>query len=335
MKQISDLITVVKQQKDKLSRIPKYLLQTMGVLVLSLAIIFAFYPIIKFFKSNQTSQAAQPILQRVSPAIGAPAGGDKVILQGSNFQPEQRAKFKQISAGNYHTCAIALDNQVYCWGNNNGGQLGNGTNVSSINPVAVSRGAIPTGVTLTQIFAGDAHTCALASNNRVYCWGYNNVCQLGNNSTANSNVPVAVKADGVLSGKTIKQVSVGEYHTCVIASDDKVYCWGRNTSNELGDGNNVDSNVPVAVKADGVLAGKTIKQVSAGAFHTCAIASDNKAYCWGNNGNGQLGSGASSSTPVATSQGAIPAGVILTKISAGHAHTCVLASNNKTYCWGG
>ena len=151
-----------------------------------------------------------------------------------------------------------------------------------------------------QISAGGLYTCAIAPDNNVYCWGNGYLGVLGNNSTADSSVPVAVSTTGVLAGKTIKQISASGSHTCAIASDDKAYCWGGGTGGLLGNGSTAESKVPVAVNTSGVLAGKTIKQISAGSFHTCAIASDDKAYCWGYNHRLQLGnnSTANSSVPV-------------------------------------
>ena len=151
-----------------------------------------------------------------------------------------------------------------------------------------------------QISAGGLHTCAIAPDNNVYCWGGGSGGRLGNNSTTNSSVPVAVSTSGVLAGKTIKQISAGSSHTCVIASDDKAYCWGMGTFGALGNNSTASSSVPVAVSTSGVLAGKTIKQISASSSHTCAIASDDKAYCWGYNNEAQLGnnSNINSSVPV-------------------------------------
>ena len=128
-----------------------------------------------------------------------------------------------------------------------------------------------------QTSGGWSRSCAIASDDKAYCWGYNSEGNLGNNSTANSKVPVAVNTSGVLAGKTIKQIS----SSCAIASDDKAYCWGSNDFGRLGNNSTANSRVPVAVNTSGVLAGKTIKQISAGGTHTCAIASDDKAYCWG------------------------------------------------------
>ena len=152
-----------------------------------------------------------------------------------------------------------------------------------------------------QIGSGEgSRACAISLSNRAYCWGSGSSGALGNNSTTNSSIPVAVNTTGVLAGKTIKQISAGSFHTCAIASDNKAYCWGSGTSGQLGDNLYTNSSIPVAINSTGVLAGKTIKQISNGSSHTCAIASDNKAYCWGSGTSGQLGnnSAANSSVPV-------------------------------------
>ena len=155
-----------------------------------------------------------------------------------------------------------------------------------------------------QIGSGEgSRACAISLSNRAYCWGSGSSGQLGNNSTTNSSIPVAVNTTGVLAGKTIKQISAGSFHTCAIASDNKAYCWGSGTSGQLGNNLYTNSSIPVAVNTTGVLAGKTIKQISAGTSHTCAIASDDKAYCWGSGSFGALGnnSAANSSVPVRVS----------------------------------
>ena len=184
---------------------------------------------------------------------------------------------KQISS----SCAIASDDKAYCWGLGSAGRLGNNSTADSSIPVAVDTSGVLAGKTIKQISTGGTHNCAIASDDKAYCWGYNSEGNLGNNSTANSRVPVAVNTSGVLAGKTIKQISAGSSHTCAIASDDKAYCWGYNSEGNLGNNSTANSRVPVAVNTSGVLAGKTIKQISAGGTHTCAIASDDKAYCWG------------------------------------------------------
>ena len=244
---------------------------------------------------------------------------------------------KQISAGENHTCAIASDNRAYCWGSNKNGQLGNGSTADSNVPVAVNMSGALAGKTIKQMSVEFSTSCVVASDNRAYCWGSNKNGQLGNGSTADSRVPVAVNTSGVLVGKTIKEVTTGGFHTCALDTSSKMYCWGLNSSGRLGGGlTSILSNVPVAVNMSGALAGKTIKQMSTGYSSTCAIASDNRAYCWGSGNNGQLGNGstADSRVPVAVNMSGTLAGKTIKQILAGGDHGCVVASDDKMYCWG-
>ena len=101
-----------------------------------------------------------------------------------------------------------------------------------------------------QIGSGEgSRACAISLSNRAYCWGSGSSGQLGNNSTTNSSIPVAVNTTGVLAGKTIKQISAGTSHTCAIASDDKAYCWGSGSFGALGNNSAANSSVPVRVYA--------------------------------------------------------------------------------------
>ena len=212
------------------------------------------------------------------------------------------AVIKQIepsSAGN-HSCVIASDDKAYCWGHNGFGQLGNNNTVNSLTPVAVDTAGVLASKTIKQIASGGISSCVIASDDKAYCWGSNNFGQLGNGNLKNSSTPTPVSTTGVLAGKTIKQITAGTEFTCAIASDDKAYCWGSNSSGQLGNNSTINSGVPVAVNTSGVLAGKTIKQISAGSSHTCAIASDDKAYCWGSNSSGELGNNSTINSGVPT-----------------------------------
>jgi alpha-tubulin suppressor-like RCC1 family protein len=230
-----------------------------------------------------------------------------------------------IGAGTSHACSVA-SGAVYCWGNNQYGQLGNGQVTNSNQPVAVDTSGVLKGKTVTAISSGDSHTCAVASG-AVYCWGYNNYGQLGNNSTTSSSVPVAVNASGVLSGKTVTAIAAGNSYTCALANG-AVYCWGYNGTGQLGNNSTTSSSVPVAVNTSGVLSGKTVTAISAGSDgHACAVA-NGAAYCWGFNSSGQLGnnSTANSSVPVAVSTSGVLNGKTVTAVSAGNPHTCAIAS---------
>jgi alpha-tubulin suppressor-like RCC1 family protein len=239
-----------------------------------------------------------------------------------------------VASGVNHACAVR-SGKAYCWGDNSTGQLGTGKNVGGGAQVAVSTSGVLSGKTLTQISAGDGFTCALDSGGAVYCWGANAYGQLGNGSAAGSGIPVAVSTSGVLSGKTLTQITAGQDHVCTLDTTGRVYCWGGNGSGQLGNASTARSSVPVAVSTSGVLSGKTVTQISAGGFHTCALASTGAAYCWGGGGSGQLGNNATgnSSVPVTVYAGGVLSGVTLTQISAGHDHTCAV-DGGAVYCWG-
>ncbi len=228
--------------------------------------------------------------------------------------------------------------KAFCWGTNTFGQLGNNSTVSSTTPVAAYTGGALAGKTLTQVTAGTGFTCALDSSGAAYCWGNNTNGQLGNNSTTQSNVPVAVTTSGALAGHTLTQVTTGQSLACAVDAVGAAYCWGANGSGQLGDSNNFQSLVPVPVTTSGALAGKTLTQVTAGGAFACALDTAGAGYCWGANGNGQLGNNSTlgSLLPVAVSTSGVLAGKTLTQICAGFNdnNMCALDSSGAAYCWG-
>ncbi|MEZ5157227.1 MAG: fibronectin type III domain-containing protein [Candidatus Nanopelagicales bacterium] len=236
-----------------------------------------------------------------------------------------------ISAGRHHTCTVA-DGQAYCWGYNGGGELGNNSTTDSKVPVAVNTAGALSGKTVSTIYAGDFHTCVVADG-QAYCWGYNNYGELGDNTTTNSKVPVAVNTAGALAGKAVTEITAGYFHTCVVASG-QAYCWGANSSGQLGDNTTTDSKVPVAVNTAGPLAGRMVTAITAGYFHTCVVA-ERRASCWGDNTYGELGDNSitNSKVPVAASTAGVLASRTVTEITAGAYHTCA-AADGRAFCWG-
>ena len=238
-----------------------------------------------------------------------------------------------IGGGAFHSCAfIDVDNQPYCWGRNNYGQIGDNTVTTRTSPVTVLTSGALSGKTITAVSAGYYHTCAIADG-QAYCWGRNTYGALGDGTTSTKAAPVAVSTSGVLSGKTVTEIAAGYYHTCAIA-DGQAYCWGYNGTGGLGDGTTTQSTVPVAVSTSGVLSGKTVTEISVSNQITCALA-DGQAYCWGRNTYGALGDGSTtnSSVPVAVSTSGVLSGKTVTAISAGELGTCAVA-NSAAYCWG-
>ncbi|MGL4940408.1 MAG: InlB B-repeat-containing protein, partial [Bifidobacterium asteroides] len=275
----------------------------------------------------------------ISPAQGPEAGGTKVTLT----PPARRGvRFSQISLGSSHSAGIGSDGQLYTWGYNSSGQLGDGTTSSRSTPVKIGKpqGA-PAGFTWTQVGLGGFHSAAIGSDGSLYTWGSNSSGQLGDGSTTTSrSTPVKIgKPQGAPDGFTWKQVSLGDQHSAAIGSDGNLYTWGSNSSGQLGDGSTTTSrSTPVKVgKPAGAPDGFTWTQVSLGDQHSAAIGSDGNLYTWGYNFNGQLGDGTTSSqsTPTLIQKPAgAPDGFAWTQVSLGFNHSAALGSDGNLYTWG-
>ena len=190
----------------------------------------------------------------------------------------------QISAdqGAQYTCALSAAGAAYCWGAASFGQLGNGGSSTPGVPVAVSRSGVLFGVTLAQIATGSGTTCALSAGGAGYCWGQNSNGELGNNSTTSTTVPVAMITSGLGSGKRRWPRSAwAPTSACALDSANAVYCWGLNTSGQVGNpATGTHFLVPTAVTSQST--------ISAGYAHSCMIR-NGRAYCWGDNTYGEAG----------------------------------------------
>lgn len=221
--------------------------------------------------------------------------------------------------------------QAVSWGR---GPVGDGTTGLSAVPSAVSMTGVLAGQTLVAGDAGRDSACVVTTAGRVACWGE---AFLGNGVNASSNVPVWVDDSGALAGRRVVAVSVGWSHTCAIDAADGLFCWGRNSDGQLGDGTTVDRTSPVAVARSGAWSGQRLHSIAAGARHTCAAAGAAGVFCWGANDRGQLGNATTvaSSVPVRAQTGAN----VLGYVGAGERHTCAVASllagsTAPMFCWG-
>jgi len=242
-----------------------------------------------------------------------------------------------ISVGVYNACVHTTESKIYCAGGGSRGQLGNGSIADSTVMVAPTMTGVLSGKTINKISLGSNYMCAIASDSKAYCWGIGSSGQIGNNTTTTNNTtPVAVTATGVLSGKTITDISSGYSNVCALDSTGKAYCWGQGGQGQLGNGSIANSLLPVAVTSSGTLAGKTLIKIYSGLNNACAIDTDGALYCWGQNQYGQLGNGltANLTTPTLVPMTGLLSGKTILDVSPGNYHTCVIASDNQIYCWG-
>ena len=185
------------------------------------------------------------------------------------------------------------------------------------------RATQPVGFAFASVSSGAEHSCALTTSGAAYCWGYNGWGQLGNGSTADGPLPVAVAG-----GLRFTALTAGYSHNCGLTASGAAYCWGYNGSysgfGPLGDGSVTPRSVPVAVTGD-----LTFSSVSPGREHTCGLTATGSAYCWG--AGGLLGDGSSvgSAVPVA-----VTGGLTFSALSAGASRTCGLTATGAAYCWG-
>jgi hypothetical protein len=250
---------------------------------------------------------------------------------------------RQVAVGGYHACALLTSSQVRCWGQGQDGQMGNGTTTeTNLLPVVVGNatGSAPL-TNVVQISADSRHTCAVLENGQVRCWGENPDGQLGDDTTGVDRLrPVAVRSvNGVGKLTGITQVDAGEDQTCARTSSGQARCWGLNDAGMLGDGTEDNSSRPVVVRnaADtGPLV--SVRRVTTGGYHSCAVLTNGQARCWGYGPDGALGNGppgASSSLPVIVDN---PSGsgplTGVRSVDEGYNHTCAVVTGGELRCWG-
>jgi alpha-tubulin suppressor-like RCC1 family protein len=263
-----------------------------------------------------------------------------------------------ISPGWQHTCALLKSGAVRCWGYNEYGQLGDGTDTTRLTPVEVT--GLTSGIVaiaagqrqtcaLTEtgsvkcwgdnkltpfevpgltahaisIGVGQWHACVLVDGGGVKCWGYNGDGQLGNGTTKGSVSPTDVS--GLTNG--VAMIAVGNSHSCALLESGSVKCWGDNIYGSLGDGTNTDSLIPVTVSGL-----TSVMKIASSFYHTCTLLLNRSVKCWGDNGRGQLGDSTKINRYTPVDVIGLSSGVAA--ISVGGEHTCALLESGVLTCWG-
>ena len=259
-------------------------------------------------------------------------GEDNAVSKPTSFvtNPEGES-FKSIHAGHENTCGITDSGKLYCWGNNNNGKNGIGsTNTEKLpsTPVTFNQNT-----TIEKLSMGLYHSCAIDSDNTVWCWGRAWNGNLGSgDGNADQYAPVQVELPGENDFAT--EIAAGERFTCALLGNGAISCWGHDGNNQLGDSADTtgDQNTPQSYVS--LPSGRIAVDIDAGQNHACAVLDNGSIVCWGYNNYGKLGSSFSSlanSLPVYinTTQNKS-----FTQVSTGYDHTCALLENGTGMCWG-
>lgn len=256
--------------------------------------------------------------------------------------PPTESCIDDLTGGEAHFCLVRHDGTVWCWGANDAGQLGDNTKTDRARPTKVMT---PSGKTFVQVVASENHTCALAADHTVWCWGANDVGQLGIVSAAGtplseSLVPIQIQAvAGVAPNLTFSpfissHLAAGGKHVCAVNSSGGVACWGENADGQCGKLPPSHGGAPDAddllypTQVPGLTEG--IIEVAVGDEHSTALKDNGSVFAFGGNANGQLGDGTTtdSSSPVQSKITSV------TGVSGGDEHTCAAKSDGTIWCWG-
>ena len=250
---------------------------------------------------------------------------------------DQNEPFEHVSAiacGANHSFLVTEDNQLWAWGKNESGQLGDGTTMNQNRPIRIV--GLPEELRVLQLSPGDSHSLALLDNGQVWSWGDNTSGQLGIGSVISSLVPIRVlQADSEIPLENIVEIAAGAFHSLALSSDGYIWSFGLNQNGQLGNGGPVYTTSPIKVQTstlENVLG--NIGKIAAGTDHSLAIQNNGKIWAWGKNDGGQLGNATQTNTYY-PSQVTIPSGLSdILAIEAGKAHSVAHTTDGKIWSWG-
>lgn len=252
-----------------------------------------------------------------SDALNCGACGNSCTMQGYAFCINQTCDgVNHLAVGPNDSCTGFHGGSVRCWGDNNRGQLGDGTTTTRTTPVAIS-----TLTNAVEIALGLHHNCARLRDGSLRCWGSNYSGELGDGSTVDRYAPVPV-----LGLSNAVELGLGAAHNCARLQDNSLRCWGDNSFGQLGDGTTVNRSTPVPVSGVGNAIEVVIKK-----HCSCARLQDGTVRCWGDNFRGQLGDGTTTnrSSPVLV-QGLSN----VVELAMGEQHSCARLQDGSVRCWG-
>lgn len=231
-----------------------------------------------------------------------------------------------VDAGGSHSCGVAESAELFCWGRNDQGQIGDSGSADRTLPVAVGEG-----LKWKAVSVGESHSCALTTDGAAYCWGSSLAGQLGSDTLGTITQPYRMQ-----KAPPFVKISSGENHSCAITADGKLYCWGENKHGELG--LSLFSKYSPVVQVAPQL---TWSFVAAGSHDSCGITTEGKLYCWGLDNGGAIGVEAADACEMdgAPGQCALPLrqpvdSLRFTTVATGVNHSCAITTGGVLYCWG-
>ena len=234
----------------------------------------------------------------------------------------------RIAVGDFASCALDSIQNTWCWGENAIYRQRGFETTNSFIAQTPAKSPIPSLVSLAE--GGSQHRCGLTAEGTAVCWGRGTYGQLGRGTLdSTGNVPGVV-----VGGAKWRSIYTGRLHTCAIDKSGDAWCWGISFRGELGnntpittlDANRIPTPVPVA-------GGLKWKSLALGWQHTCGIAVNDTAYCWGDNRYGELGIGTADTTPH-LSPVAVQGANHFTQLTASWRWTCGITTEKKAMCWG-
>jgi alpha-tubulin suppressor-like RCC1 family protein len=246
---------------------------------------------------------------------------------------------RPIALGEKFGCAIRSNQKVACWGDGQWGALGDGAETDNAVPAEIELLS-----NVVQVTAGYKHACALLDDSTVWCWGYNTFNQLGDGNTTGpeacddgggTSMVRCSKSPVRVAGlpASVVQVEAGKFYTCALTRAGAMYCWGSPQDGVLGNGMTTGQFASATLSTI-ANAGGSIAMLAPGNRHNCVLlaAGTDRIRCWGYQGNGRLGNGASTAAVVTTPQTVVLANVGF--VSSGDDQSCAVLTNGAVHCWG-